>query len=314
MRASIEGIQKNISYNSLSIEPIEHLHSPKIAEIWQSQYREAIAAISVTPTSWLTNRSAFQAFVIEHIDAKKGVIAKSGEEIVGYMLYDNFVFHGEKTVFCPIIGHAALTPYKTIVYKKMYQYLSKRWIEMHYLNHFITFFAHDVVLQTQLFHLGFGLYVIDAFRTVDAIDANESNVTIIRATMGNIDDVMRLGEESRDFYRQAPLFLVRAPQNIDYYSALIPKAEGVPELAREKRSEHNETGEVFLAYVNNQAVGFMDIRQNTDEDIITLSDKSTGMIDGAYIRPEHRGRGIGKRLLQRCIDMVSGTKVDPYPC
>lgn len=224
MRANIEDIQKNILYDSLSVEPIEHLHLPKIADIWQSQYREEVAAISVAPTSWLTNSSAFQAFFTEHIDAKKGVIAKSGEEIVGYMLYDNFIFHGEKAVFCPIIGHAALTPYKTIAYKKMYQYLSKRWIEMHYLNHLITFFAHDAALQAQLFHLGFGLYVIDAFRPVDAIDASESNVTIIRATMGNIDDVMRLGEESRDFYRQAPLFLVRAPQNIDYYSALIPKA------------------------------------------------------------------------------------------
>lgn len=275
-----------MTFSSLEIEPIKEIHLSKVIDIWLSQYKESIASGSLVSQSWLTNISLLRNFITNHINEKKGVVARSGDAIVGYFLFDSFMFHGENTAFSPIIGHGALSSYKVLSYQAMYQYLSTEWIEQGILNHLLTFFSYDRLLKDFLYELGFGLYGVDAFRSTDPILLSDGNLTILEADMNLIADLIRLEEDCRLFFKQAPLFLVSNPHSLDYYKNVF----------------ENEGKTIFLAKIHDEVVGFITISKNDDEDMMTLADKSTGMITGTFVQPEHRSSGIGTYLLQRCVE------------
>ena len=283
-----------MTFNSLKIEPIKIIHLSQVIDIWLSQYKESIASGLLIPPSWLTNVSSLRDFIRTHINEKKGVIARSGDAIVGFFLFDSFMFHDEKTAFSPIIGHTSFPSYKELVYKKIYQCLSAEWIEEGILNHLITFFSHDHLLKDLLYEFGFGLYGVDAFRSTDSISLSDGNLTILEADMNHINDLIRLEKEACHFFKQAPLFLVSSPNNLDYYKNIF----------------ENNTKTIFLAKVNNEVVGFITIGKNDEEDITLLADQNTGMITGTFIQPEHRGFGIGNCLLQRCVEWSQKRDLD----
>ena len=163
------------------------------------------------------------------------------------------------------------------------------------MDHIITFFSLDVQLKQVLINLGFGLYVVDAFRSADPVDSN-GGASILKASLSDVEAVMRLGEESRYYYRESPLFLVRDKEKRKYYEDFI----------------RNNEAAVFLAELDGNSVGFMSIKKNPGDDVITLADKDTGMIDelGAYIQPSCRGHGIGARLLSYVLEWCREQRID----
>lgn len=54
------------------------------------------------------------------INRKSAIVAKLEERVVGFLACDEFPFHGENSVFCPAIGHAAIEEYKESVYIQLY--------------------------------------------------------------------------------------------------------------------------------------------------------------------------------------------------
>lgn len=185
------------------------------------------------------------------------------------------------------MGHGSISSCKDIIYKKMYQNLSEIWVKDGCLNHLITFFASESNLKEELFNLGFGLYVVDAYRKPIPIETREDGMKILKADISHIEDVVMLGEESGDFYMEAPLFLARDSEKKEYYEELLK----------------NDNTAVFLAYHGDKPVGFMNVRRQEDDDVISLSDRSTGMLDpmGAYIKSAYRGCGLGERLLNEVV-------------
>ncbi|MHA2032935.1 MAG: GNAT family N-acetyltransferase [Candidatus Kariarchaeaceae archaeon] len=273
----------------VTFEPLEELHLPEITSLWLSQYKAEISILNDdNPHLQLVDPTTFalflQNYVNRSIKGRTGIIAKNGNELVGFMVYDKFEFHAEKTVYCSILSHAM--SHKE-VYNTMYQHLSDRWIKGGYLNHLISFFAHDQVLNDLLFEMGFGLYIVDNFRPVsdlDTSDQEEVNVTITRAEKGHIEEVMQLGKEFGKYLGQAPLFLVFSKSREAYLEIL----------------EDSNTA-LFLAYVNDDLVGYMTIHKGTANDKDLLCDEETGMIIDTFIQPHYRGLGIGQELLQNCI-------------
>lgn len=283
-------------YKKLTIEPLNETHLASVTELWQARYREERVSVPVVSKSWITNTQTFTSFITAHIQEKRGIIVRMDDHIIGYLVYDRFDFHGEKTAFCPIMGHAALPSWKEVAYKTLYRIISKQWVETGYLNHIITFFAHDTLLEDLLFTLGFGLYVVDAFRSLDSLPRDTGEVTITQAQIDDLDDVMRLGEESRSFFVEAPLFLMRDAHDRAYY----------------KNNLENESGALFLAFKENKAVGILSIRKNDEDDPIMLTDARSTLIDGvgAYVLPAYRGEGIGGMLLQRATAWCRENDVD----
>jgi len=288
-------LKKRISYDSIKIEPIREEHVQPSIELWTTQYRSVRNTVRELPEKWITDLTAIRVFLEEHAEKGRGVVAKTDGAVIGYMVYDVLPFHGADTAFCSIMGHASVESGRARIYQELYRNLSDIWVRDTVLDHIITFFSVDSQLNQALFNLGFGLYVVDAFRSADPIDSN-GGASIMEASLSDVEDVMRLGEESRSYYLESPLFLVRDEEKREYYEDFI----------------RNNEAAVFIAKLDGKTVGFMSVKKNRGDDVITLADKDTGMIDelGAYIQLSCRGHGIGARLLSHVLGWCREQRID----
>lgn len=53
---------------------------------------------------------------------------------------------------------------KESIYTELYRSISEKWINKNVFNHMWTIFFNDEKLKTILFDLGYGSYLIDAFK------------------------------------------------------------------------------------------------------------------------------------------------------
>jgi len=288
-------LEKHIPYYSIKIEPMRKEHLRPCIALWTEQFKHARATVQDIPERWITDSTTITLFLREHVETGKSIVARANGDVVGYMVYDRFSFHGADTGYCPIMGHASVEPGKPRIYEKMYECLSGLWVKETVLDHMVTFFAPDMQLRKALFHLGFGLYAVDAFRSAEPADSDGS-VSILRASPDDVEDVMKLVEESRLFYRRPPLFLVRGKGERRTYEDFIGSREAA----------------VFIAEHDGRTVGFMGIKRNDCDDAFTLADKGTGTMGGlgVYIQPSCRGRGVGARLLSHVVEWCREQRID----
>ena len=138
-----------------------------------------------------------------------------------------------------------------------------------------------------------GSYVIDAFACTSDIIRGCCEYPVRKAELKDIDKLFHLVEESREYYRSAPLFLRR-----DQYS-------------RKDLSEIVQNGGVFIAWDGSNAIGFINVSISQRHNIIELSVSNSGLIDeiGVYIKPEYRGKGLGKELLKNVFDSCSSNGI-----
>jgi GNAT superfamily N-acetyltransferase len=218
-----------------------------------------------------------------------GALVTYRHAVIGFMAYGIADFHGEKTAFFPIMAHAVDPAYTVIGYSTLYNHLSQALVDQGCLNHIVIFFSGDQTLHTYLFEVGFGLYVVDAYRDLQPLSYEMAGHAgrVRQATRDDRDELFALVKESDAFYASAPLFLKRESETPEELLTILTS----PDHA------------VFVATENNVMIGYLNIRCQQENDVWSLSDPATAMIDplGAYIKPEYRGRGIGKHLLHEAI-------------
>lgn len=272
--------------SNIEIETLKEKHLNEIKTLWNYQYDRIINKYKFLSENW-KNDNNFNNFIKSHIRNKNSIIVRYYGKIVGYMTYDMFDFHNEKTAFFPIMAHSAKEEYKASIYRIMYSYISDKLVQVGCLNHLFTYFALDETLKQYLFELGFGLYVVDAFQDVNfECKKRENNEFQIRkAEIKDIKNIHSILTEVNDYYQSAPLFLKRD----------IEKLEEVEECISGKNDV------IFIALKANNIVGFINIRISEENDQITLVRKKTGLIDplGAYIKKEYRQLGLGTHLLNK---------------
>jgi hypothetical protein len=233
-------------------------HISEIRKLWEAQYQVELSTTAVLPNTWGSWKREVEAFLRKQSGSKHFAVAKRGGEVVGYMLFQAFSFHGEATAFCPIIGHAEKEEIRREVLERLYQDLSEGII-----SHAITYFAHDKNLEETVFTLGFGMIVIDAFRDIDTLRPSTLCATIVQSTQDNLYALKALGEESRDYYVRAPIFLTRDSESQEYYRDLLSSKEMA----------------IYLAFTENEPVGFMSTRRNKELSFLDLCDTDTALID-----------------------------------
>ncbi len=282
-------LEKTEDRDLVHIEPVHEKHIPQMKSLWNTQYAKMAEKYDFLPRKWLSDPAPFAHFIEQDIDSRCSTVATLGTEVIGFMTCDEFDFHGEKTAFFPIMAHAAHESLRLVAYNMLYTHISQQLVEAGCINHILTFFAGDHTLQEYLFELGFGLYVVDAYRDISSIPNTKKphDITVRKAESGDVDVLLLLVKETDGYYAQAPLFLKRVSEEKDELASVIAS----PDHA------------VFLAMSSNQIVGFMCIRCRHDDDVVTLSDTTTACIDplGAYITKAYRGLGIGEQLLYAAI-------------
>jgi GNAT superfamily N-acetyltransferase len=273
----------------MEITPCCEEQIPKILELWKNQYQAELSDRGPRPNTWILRSSEIKAFLRKQSGSAHFAVATRGGEVLGYMFFQVFPFHGEATAFCPIMGHAEKGARREVL-EYLYQNLSEELVAKGVLSHVITYFAHDKAFEDAVFALGFGLMVIDAFRDTKPIQAitNPAGVQFLKATQDNICDLKALADESLEYYIRAPIFLNRRSEPKEYYQGLLNSSDKA----------------VYLAFVEEEPVGVMSVRRNKELRFVDLCDIKTALIDevGAYIKPAYRGRDIGTTLLSMCFE------------
>lgn len=273
------------NFASLSEETIDHLF-----RLWKAQFLDQQKSVHCLPDNFIINKDFFTRSLTKMADSPYCAIAKHNEKLVGHMIFSDFLFHGEKTAICPIMGHSALKKYKKTIYHLLYQHIAQKLVENSILSHLFTYFADDTLLYTFFYELGFGMIVIDAFRDVSAITLDtelSSQFTIRLAEKSDIDSLMKIDKINTAYYSSSPIFLGdrNDPSPPSYYESILSSSR------------------LYLAFINSTLAGFMNIRKVSQPDFSMLLDNTTSSIDqmGAFVLPEFRSKGIGKALLSRCI-------------
>lgn len=238
------------------------------------------------PDYWRKSTSEIERFLKRKVESGTAIIARLDNNLIGYLAYDEFPFNGEKSVFCPAIAHAAVEEYKEEAYLLLYKSISEEWVGRHIYNHMWTISFNDVKLRDILYDLGFGSYVIDAFAAVNIKLHCDSHYEVRSAEVHDAGILHGLVEESRQYYISAPLFLKRDQYSINEIREIIQK------------------GHVYIAWDGDKGIGFINLSVSQRNNVIDLSESDNGLIDeiGIYIKPEYRGKGLGKELLKRVFD------------
>ncbi|MBN2442713.1 MAG: GNAT family N-acetyltransferase [Spirochaetales bacterium] len=280
---------EKLDQSNIKIETMTEVHSDEIIKLWNQHYSKFTNKYKFISEDW-KNDSAFRVFIKDHIKNKDSIIVRYGHEITGYMTYDMFDFHNEKTAFFPIMAHSAKEEYKISLYRIMYSTISQKLVRAGCLNHLFTHFSTDELLKKYLYESGFGLYVVDAFQDVKYHfnKRKNSDFQIRKAQIQDSNDIHELLMEFNEYYRSAPLFLKRDVETHEEVESYIT----------------GENNVIFVALKEDKIVGFINVRVSEENDPITLVRTHTGLIDplGAYIKEEYRQSGLGTQLLNNVFD------------
>jgi len=280
--------------NKITIYNMNESDIDQAAEIWQSCYNKYSFDNETFPSYWTHSLTEIKDFLKQKVKDGCAIAAEADDRFIGYLAFDEFNFNGEDSVFCPSIGHAVIEDYKDKAYPFLYQAAAKDWVGRNIFNHMWTINYNDSKLKNTLYDLGFGSYLIDAFARTDTKPDADSGYEIRKADLNDTDILFTLAEESRHYYASSPLFLKRDPYSADDISQII------------------ENGNVFIAFDNNIPVGFINLSISNENNCIDLSVKNCGMIDeiGAYIKPEHRGKNLGKDLLTTAFNYCASNNIE----
>ena len=136
------------------------------------------------------------------------------------------------------------------------------------------------------FHwLGFGMAAVDALREAAPIEASKGNVQIRRAGVGDQAAVDELLGGLQDHMSGPPIFWKH-------------EREAVEDLLS------GERGSLWLAYDRDQAVGLSGLVRDYEEGCAILQDEKTIEVEPAFVKAGWRGRGVGRALLNRCLEQA----------
>jgi GNAT superfamily N-acetyltransferase len=150
----------------------------------------------------------------------------------------------------------------------------------------IGHFAHDSVLRETLYQLGYGAILAERLRDCSALDPLHD---IVNQEEKDLRKLLNIQIEHNDYYAKAPIFILKPTS----------ASEVLEEL-----EDHARQGDVFFAYYEKEEPGaYMIVGNSTiGGEGFLLQNTNTAQIKSAYARPDIRGKGIGKALLQRAIE------------
>lgn len=269
----------------IRIYPMKEENISDAVELWSRQFN-TYCYCNAFPNFIDGGQLTIQSYIKDQIDKCNAIVAMENNDVVGFMAWIYFDFHGERTAFLPIVGHAALLSNEIHVYREMYRFASEKWVTDNRLNHLWMTYFDDDSLKNSLYDLGFGSYVIDACQSTCAIghDAH-CDYQISFALEMDAEALTEFANFSNEYYASSPIFLQRGEYTKDKIMELI-------------RSSY-----VLLAWDNDKIAGAMSftINQEFHFERLTTPDSSCIKGIGAFIHPDYRRKGIGIALLENAF-------------
>ena len=262
-------------------------------DLWYSSH-QLYTGEGILPDFLPGGKKILENYFLDRIKNESAVIIKDKNNILGYFSWISFNFHNEKSAFCPIIGHFGVETCKVQIYTELYKIVSTEWVKNGIFNHLWMINNKDNFLKKFSYDLGFGSYVMDAYIKNGFMEDAHGEYKITRATQDDCDSIFELTEESRRYYLASPVFLKRN------------------EIEKAEIEQFIKNDAVFLAWDNNDIIGLMSIGIEDEYNFEQLCTPETASIDrlGAYIKPNYRGKGIGKSLLKSVFQYCEDKKIE----
>ena len=93
---------------------------------------------------------------------------------------------------------------------------AKKWVNLRATNHAITFYAHNNLIQNQLYRYGFGLRCLDTIREMKEIEiSNNSKYDISELKHNEFHLIFQMGLLLDEHLAKSPIFMRRAQYKID---------------------------------------------------------------------------------------------------
>ncbi len=262
----------------LQMSEFKDEHIPQAAELFEKSYDVRFKKNPLIP-----KKEDLKNYVVSKLEEKSdnpGVAAFDKDEFVGYMIETGRAeeFMSKRTAFSlGLYSHSSVEQNKERIYQKMYQRLSRIWVEDGFHSHVFSFWANDKELKFILFRSGFGMTHFELMRDLSMPDKSGLEVTI--RELDSALHIKKLDRDHHDFYPKAPLFW-------------IPHGEYDP--------EHDFEGDIIAAFDGDEAIAYIHLTIN-DAETPLLASEDIGRVAGAYADPEYRNKGLGTALLREAV-------------
>ncbi len=215
-----------------------------------------------------------------------GVAAIRGNRLVGFLTgWQMPSFRGKRSVYSPEWANAAELEDSARIYEEMYSRLAADWVIEKYIAHYISLFPNDIETLRAWNWMGFGMFAVDAIRGLDPVQSDVMDVSIQRAGLGNIEQVMKLQDALWEYMKGSPIFLLSEKRDRTYYEEWLKNPNKV----------------VWLAYSNDEPVAFMRLGP-ADNDVCTIIvDEQTTSIYAAFTKEKARNAGVATALLDHAL-------------
>jgi len=233
-----------------------------------------------------------------------GVSAFDGKTMVGYLCcfgpWENaFGTTNAKGIWSPLHGNGLIECNKNNVFAKMYQEVAKKWVNMGVTSHSITFYAHNTIIQNQLYRYGFGLRCIDAIRSMEEIETKDiKKIKFSELEHGEFQLIYPLGILLSNHLWESPMFLRYKEKNEE-------EKDGDPNKFAEWQIK--EKKRYFVAKDNNKVIAYIKLTDD-GENYICEADNIKN-ICGTYCLTEYRGKGIMQNLLNYTIKTLQNENI-----
>lgn len=279
----------------IQISSMKTENIPDAINLWKMQFSK-YCYCGAFPNFMEGGYEIMESYIKEQIYRGNAIAAKADNHIVGFMAWQYFEFHNERTAFLPVTGHASSLKDECRIYEEMYDRAADMWVSDNRFNHMWMIYFDDHILKNRLYDLGFGAYVIDACQsTCVSRPEIKSDYQIAFASEADADILTAFANDSNEYYSRSPIFLKRCKYTRDEIVELI----------------HKEC--VLIAWDDEKMIGVMSfaVNQNFHLEHLTTPDSACIKYIGAYVHPEYRNKGVGTALLREVFAFCN-EKGKPY--
>ena len=226
-------------------------------------------------------------------DGVGGVAAMDGDRLAGYLVFYGPISGFFGTVdgaFSPLHGHAATGENRERLSSLILQHAMTALVDQGVTSLAITAWAHDDDTSRAFQVNGFGIHNADAIRDLSLPFpfAPVANVTCRELTGDDIALVAPLENALRRHLRLSPTF--------------FPAPEITESAFMDEQAE--EGARFFGAWIDGTLTGYVKVSDEGENFITT--DPGMPNISGAYLLPEHRGRGVYDSLVAFTANILRG--------
>ncbi len=228
----------------------------------------------------------------ECIDKYPGVAIVDKGKLTGYMsgMFLQGVLGVHKGAFVPEWAHASVKDGAFDIYRRLYQAIGQSWVAEGCLTHGIQFLSCADAAQDAFCWNGFGRTCIDAMRRVEPIYTKASDG--IRIGCITEKDLLLWLPQVDGHYRH----LTKAPVFNPYLESVTSD-----ELGSMLKQPGNFA---WMAWYGKEAVGYMKVAPIEEGAAWIVNGKRKIAVNGAYVKPEYRGKGIAKMLLSTIMTCI----------